>query len=65
MSSGAPAAILSSRLRAAGNDLAGALSELEELVALGTKELPPDSPRLLEYREALQKCQEALQQSRK
>ncbi len=56
---------LSSCARGAAGDLVGALPELEEVVALGVRELDPDSPRLQEYREALQRCREALQKQGK
>ncbi len=48
----------SSELRLAAGDPAGALPELEELVALATEALEPDSPRLQEYRDALARCRE-------
>lgn len=56
---------LSACARGAANDLAGALPELEELVALATAEVDPSSQRLQEYRDALARCREGLSKQSK
>ncbi len=51
----------SSRQRYAAGDIEGAVGELEELVELATEALAPDSPRLQEYRAALARCRELVE----
>lgn len=46
--------------RLENKDLAAALAELEEAVAMGEKVLPADHPHLKEYRKTLAKCKAAM-----
>ena len=45
-------------------DAVGALPELEEVIAMAEKRLPPASPKLQTYRDALAKCKAAIEAAR-